>query len=116
MKETLLKQLDALLVEEADDGAALSIAARQTQGAKISSDLLSTERDLSWFVWAGLSQGLPVWFGDISPAATLGAQYRQAACQACRGMLSEGGCGDRDALLGLSKTRVPVTANPDTDH
>jgi len=59
-KKTLIEQLDALVAKEADAGAALSVAARQTQSAQISNDLLAIERDLSWFVWAGLSQGLPV--------------------------------------------------------
>ena len=42
---------------------------RETSG-----DLLAVDRDLSWFVWANLSQELPVWFGDVSTAAILGAQ------------------------------------------
>jgi hypothetical protein len=54
-KKTLIEQLDALVAKEADDGAALSVAARQTQSAQISNDLLAIQRDLSWFVWAGLS-------------------------------------------------------------
>ena len=74
MKDTLIKQLDTLLTAEADDGAALSITERQTQAAQIAGDLLATERDLSWLVWAGLSRGLPVWFGDISAPAILAAQ------------------------------------------
>jgi hypothetical protein len=45
---------------------------RETSG-----DLLAVERDLRWFVWAGLSQGFPVWFGDVSPAAILGAHRVQ---------------------------------------
>lgn len=73
-KEQLIERLDALIAEEADDGAASSIAARQTQGAQMAGDLLSVERDLSFWTWRGLSQGLPVWFGDINPVAILAAQ------------------------------------------
>ena len=62
-----------MIAEEADDAAALSITERQTQSAQISGDLLAAERDLSWFVWSGLSQVFTVWFGDVRPAAILGA-------------------------------------------
>jgi hypothetical protein len=72
--DLMVKRLDAMIAEEADDAAALSITDRQRQAAQIQGDLLSVERDLAWFVWAGISQGLPVWFGDISPAAILGAE------------------------------------------
>jgi hypothetical protein len=73
-KDLWLKQLDALLAEESDDGAALSVEARQVQLAQIQGDLLSVERDLSWWIWRGLSQGLPVWFtADMNPSAILGA-------------------------------------------
>jgi hypothetical protein len=52
---------------QSDDGAALFVVDRQRQAAQIGGDLLSTERDLAFFVWAGLPQGLPVWFGDVNP-------------------------------------------------
>jgi hypothetical protein len=42
----MLKRLDAMLVEESDDGSALSIADRQKQGSLIQSDLLAVEYDL----------------------------------------------------------------------
>jgi hypothetical protein len=73
-KDTLLAKLDALIAGEADDASALSIEARQTQAAQITADLLAVERDLAWCVWAGLSQGLPVWFGNVSPTAILAAE------------------------------------------
>jgi hypothetical protein len=63
-----------MIVEVADDAAALSTTDCQRQAAQIQGDLLSVERDMAWFVRAGISQGLPVWFGDISPAAILGAK------------------------------------------
>jgi hypothetical protein len=39
----------------------------------VQADLLSVERDESWFVWQAQSQGLPVEHrADISPLALLG--------------------------------------------
>jgi hypothetical protein len=75
MRDTLLKQLNALLAAKADDANALSVEARQTQAAQLQVDLLATERSLAWFVWSGLGQGLPVWFpAGLGAAAILGAE------------------------------------------
>jgi hypothetical protein len=76
--DVMIKKLDLMLAEEADDGAALSGVDRQRQAAHVGGDLLSTERDPAFFVWAGLPQGLPVWFGDVNPAAILGRRTRDA--------------------------------------
>lgn len=40
IKDALFKQLDARILEEADDAAALSIEARDQQAAEVSGDLL----------------------------------------------------------------------------
>jgi hypothetical protein len=75
MKEPLLARLDALLVEEADESASLSVEARQVQAAKIQDDLLAVERDLSWWTWKGIDSVMPVWFpADLNPAAILQAE------------------------------------------
>jgi hypothetical protein len=75
MKDTLIKQCETLLAEEADDGAALSIAERQTQAAQIAGDLLAVEHDAAAMIWAGLDQKLPVWFdADMNAMAIIGAQ------------------------------------------
>jgi hypothetical protein len=73
--DAMVKRLDAMIAEEADDASALAIPDRQRQAAQIQGDLLAVERDPAWFTWAGLSQGLPVWFGEISPAAILATRY-----------------------------------------
>ena len=73
--DVMTKKLDAILAEEADDSAALSIPDRQRQIATVQSDLLAVERDLCWFVWAGLDAQLPVWFAEgISAMAIVGAE------------------------------------------
>jgi hypothetical protein len=73
--DLMIKRLDTMIGDEADDSAALSIPDRQRQAAQVRSDLLAAERDLCCFVWRGLDDRLPVWFdGDISPAAIVGAQ------------------------------------------
>jgi hypothetical protein len=73
--DAMLKWLDGMLAEEADDASALSIAERQTQSAQIVGDLLSIERDLAALTWRGLDEGLPVWFPqDLSVAAMLAAE------------------------------------------
>jgi hypothetical protein len=74
-KDLWLKRLDALLVQEADEPASLSIEARQVQAATIQDDLLAVSRDLAWWTWKGLDAALPVWFpADLNPAAILGAE------------------------------------------
>lgn len=101
-----------MIAEEADDAAALSITERQTQSAQISGDLLAAERDLSWFVWSGLSQGFTVWFGDVRPAAILGAQLVTippgnggGSSPSMTPTTSSEGAGDDPAPLGWHEMR-----------
>jgi hypothetical protein len=74
-KDTLIGRLDAEIDAEADDPNALDHSERQTQAAQTSGDLLTVSRDLSWWIWRGISQRLPVWFPDgTNPAAILAAE------------------------------------------
>jgi hypothetical protein len=50
-KDSLLARIDAEVMAEADDAAALSIAERQRQEAVVQSDLLDVERQESSLVW-----------------------------------------------------------------
>jgi hypothetical protein len=73
--DAMVKRLDAMLAEEADDASALSIPDRRGQALQIQSDLLAAERDLAWVVWRGLDEGLTVWFPQgLSAVAILGAE------------------------------------------
>ena len=56
LRMPLFKQLDARILEEADDAAALSIEAREQQAAEVAGDLLDIERKEAALVWAGLAQ------------------------------------------------------------
>jgi hypothetical protein len=57
--EILIKRLDALIDAGADDKSALTHQQRQQRESEVMSDLLSVEREESWFVWAAMEQGLP---------------------------------------------------------
>jgi len=73
--DAMVKRLDAMLAEEADDASVLSIPDRQGQALQIQSDLLAAGRDLAWVVWRGLDEGLSVWFPQgLSAVAILGAE------------------------------------------
>jgi hypothetical protein len=72
-RDALIAALDAEINTEADDGAALSIEARQTRSAEVAGDLLAAERDEAFFVWQAQAQGLPIEHrADINPVALLG--------------------------------------------
>jgi hypothetical protein len=72
-KPALIAALDRLIDEEADDKAALSSDAREVAASEVQGDLLSVERDESWFVWRAMDERLPVEHRpDISPVALLG--------------------------------------------
>jgi hypothetical protein len=59
-QDALVERLDALIDAEMDTGATpLSHEERERRTAEVLGDLLSVERDESWFVWMGQSQGLP---------------------------------------------------------
>ncbi|WP_338833549.1 hypothetical protein [Bradyrhizobium septentrionale] len=74
-KDALIAALDREIASEADDKAALSHEARQKAEAETMADLLSVERDESWFVWQAQAQGLPIEHrADISPLAILQVQ------------------------------------------
>jgi len=73
--DAMVKRLDAMLAEEADDASVLSIPDRQGQALQIQSDLLAAGRDLARVVWRGLDEGLSVWFPQgLSAVAILGAE------------------------------------------
>jgi hypothetical protein len=72
LKPTVISFLDGLVDAEKDDPASLSHADREVRTAEAMADLLSVERDESWFVWEAQAQNLPVEHrADISPLAIL---------------------------------------------
>lgn len=72
LKDTLTKRLDALIDENADDGAALSHTDRELRTSEIMADLAAVELDEGALVWAAMEQKLPVEFrSDINPVAVL---------------------------------------------
>ena len=75
--DQLIKQLDALIAEESDDAAALSIADRERQTAVVQADLLAAEREECALIRQAQTQGMPVEFrADCHPLAVLGGQLR----------------------------------------
>jgi hypothetical protein len=79
-KDALIAALDRSIADESDDGAALSHEARQKAEAETMSDLLSAERDESFFVWQAQAQNLPIEHrGDISASALLGLRLTSTA-------------------------------------
>ena len=71
-KDALIAQLDAEIATEADDDAALTHEVRSQRQAEVLGDLLSTERDESFFIRRGQREGLPVEHrSDCSPEGIL---------------------------------------------
>jgi hypothetical protein len=78
-KDALIKRLDELIDAEADDGAAISHADREILISETQMDLLSVEREESFFVWQAQSENLPIERrADCDQRAILQIQLLQA--------------------------------------
>jgi hypothetical protein len=86
-KDSLLARIDAEVMAEADDAAALSIAERQRQEAVVQSDLLDVERQESSLVWRAKVEGLPVEHrADANPLAVLSVKLVTVLPGSSKGM------------------------------
>jgi hypothetical protein len=73
LKPTLIAALDALVMAEADDKAALTQTDRELRTAEVMADLMAVEREEAALTWRAVSERLPVEFrADIAVSALLG--------------------------------------------
>jgi len=70
-RDELVKRLEAEVMAEADDAAALTHEERQRRAAEVQADLLAVERTECAAVWLAMSQNLPVEFRPDTDAVAL---------------------------------------------
>ena len=91
-RDALIEKLSAEIDAESDDSSAMTHEAREKENAEAFTDLLSTERDESCFVWLAQAERLPVEHrADINPVALLSLKLVTTAAGNRRGTSPEHG-------------------------